>query len=105
MDLYRKFVNSLYLNIEEGAIEKLNEYTFLIFLHKYCTDKKEYKYYLKNFDKIKKFNSEQYFKTVFNPKIKGKATKAYDGVRLEMVSKLITDSITNTIKNESTQIE
>ena len=83
VEKFKKFISRVYKMREQEELPKFNEYFLLILLKIYLEEKDKLNETLEIYDKIKEYNSEEYYKKLFNKNINGRTIKFVSGKYLE----------------------
>lgn len=83
VDKFKKFISRVYKMREQEELPKFNEYFLLILLKIYLEEKDKLNESLELYEKIKDYNSDEYYKKLFNKNINGKVIKFVSGKYLE----------------------
>ncbi len=83
VDRFKKFISRVYKMRIQEELPKFNEYFLLILLKIYLDEKDKLNESLELYDKIKEYNSDEYYKKLFNKNINGKVIKFVNGKYLE----------------------
>lgn len=83
VDKFKKFISRVYKMRVQEELPKFNEYFLLILLKIYLKEKDKLNEALEIYDKIKEYNSDEYYKKLFNKNINGKTIKFVSGKYLE----------------------
>lgn len=89
VDKFKKFISRVYKMRTLEKLPKFNEYFLLILLKIYLDEKDKLNESLEFYDKIKEYNSDEYYKKLFNKNINGKIIKFINGKYLENSHKKI----------------
>jgi hypothetical protein len=98
VDKFKKFISRVYKMREQEELPKFNEYFLLILLKIYLEEKDKLNDTLEIYEKIKDFNTDEYYKKLFNKNINGKTIKFISGKYLEKPYEKILE-ILNTNEN------
>jgi hypothetical protein len=80
---FKKFIIRVFGMKEQEELPQFNEYFLLILLKIYLVEKDKLNETLENYDKFKEYNSDEYYKKIFNKNINGKVIKFVSGKYLE----------------------
>lgn len=83
VEKFKKFISRAYKMRVQEELPKFNEYFLLILLKIYLKEKDKLNEALEIYDKIKEYNSDEYYKKLFNKNINGKTIKFVSGKYLE----------------------
>jgi len=83
VEKFKKFISRVYKMRVQEELPKFNEYFLLILLKIYLKEKDKLNEALEIYDKIKEYNSDEYYKKLFNKNINGKTIKFVSGKYLE----------------------
>ena len=83
VEKFKKFISRVYKMREQEELPKFNEYFLLILLKVYLEEKDKLNETLEIYDKVKEYNSDEYYKKLFNKNINGKIIKFVSGKYLE----------------------
>lgn len=83
IDKFKKFISRVYKMRIQEELEKFNEYFLLILLKIYLKEKDKLNEALEIYNKIKQYNTDDYYKKLFNKNINGKIIKFVSGKYLE----------------------
>jgi hypothetical protein len=96
VDRFKKFISRVFKMRIQEELPKFNEYFLLILLKIYLEEKDNLNNCLEIYDKIKEYNSDEYYKKLFNKNINGKVIKFVNGKYLEKPYEKIIEQLNKT---------